>query len=155
VIDSTVVLRRAEDGRFRVPTRYWLVFGMFLLSVLLYVDRVCISSAKSDIASELKLATPHHSCEKFFKPAAPVVIESNIMNPMNCNRLAVVGSVRPSWVGSCFNLATRQGNVPMLALGGAAVTVAIVLDGLAYKRLARVAGKLPSRASLFLFYLMA
>jgi ACS family glucarate transporter-like MFS transporter len=37
-----------------VPTRYWLVFGMFMLSVLLYVDRVCISSAKSDIASELK-----------------------------------------------------------------------------------------------------
>ncbi len=37
-----------------MPTRYWLVFGMFMLSVLLYVDRVCISSAKSDIASELK-----------------------------------------------------------------------------------------------------
>jgi ACS family glucarate transporter-like MFS transporter len=55
VIYSTVVLRRAEGGRFRVPTRYWLVLGMFLLSVLLYIDRVCISSAKSDIASELKL----------------------------------------------------------------------------------------------------
>lgn len=36
-----------------VPTRYWLVFGMFLLSMLLYVDRVCISSGKSAIAADL------------------------------------------------------------------------------------------------------
>ena len=39
-----------------IPTRYWLVFGMFLLSVLLYVDRVCISSAKSEIAADLQLS---------------------------------------------------------------------------------------------------
>ncbi len=32
-------------------------------------------------------------------------------------------------------MATRQGNVPMLALGVAAVMIAIILDGLAYKRL--------------------
>ena len=38
-----------------IPTRYWLVFGMFLLSMLLYVDRVCISSAKTHIAADLKL----------------------------------------------------------------------------------------------------
>jgi ACS family glucarate transporter-like MFS transporter len=41
-----------------IPTRYWLVGGMFLLSVLLYVDRVCISSAKSDMAADLKLSDP-------------------------------------------------------------------------------------------------
>ena len=39
-----------------LATRYWLVLGMFLLSVLLYVDRVCISSAKSEIASDLQLS---------------------------------------------------------------------------------------------------
>lgn len=40
----------------RMPKRYWLVFGMFLLSMLLYVDRVCISSAKSAIALDLGLS---------------------------------------------------------------------------------------------------
>ncbi len=39
-----------------VPTRYWLVFGMFLLSMLLYVDRVCISAAKDGILADLKLS---------------------------------------------------------------------------------------------------
>src|ERR1041385_4454001 len=41
--------------KFRIPTRYWLVAGVFLLSMLLYVDRVGISSAKDSIASDLKL----------------------------------------------------------------------------------------------------
>lgn len=36
-----------------VPKRYWLVFGTFLLSMLLYVDRACISSAKDAIAADL------------------------------------------------------------------------------------------------------
>src|ERR1035437_6722340 len=40
-------------------------------------------------------------------------------------------------------LATRQGNAPMLAVGVAAVMVAIILDGLAYKRLASGAKKTP------------
>ena len=40
-------------------------------------------------------------------------------------------------------LATRQGNAPMLAFGVAAVMVAIILDGLAYKRLASGAKKTP------------
>jgi MFS transporter, ACS family, glucarate transporter len=39
-----------------MPKRYWLVVGMFLLSMLLYVDRVCISSAKSAIALDLGLS---------------------------------------------------------------------------------------------------
>jgi glucose uptake protein len=42
-------------------------------------------------------------------------------------------------------LATRQGNVPMLALGVAAVMVAIILDGLAYKRLAASGRKTPTK----------
>jgi ACS family glucarate transporter-like MFS transporter len=39
-----------------MPRRYLLVVGTFLLSVLLYVDRACISAAKNDIASDLKLS---------------------------------------------------------------------------------------------------
>lgn len=36
-----------------IPVRFVLVFFTFLLTVLLYVDRACISAAKSDISSEL------------------------------------------------------------------------------------------------------
>lgn len=40
---------------------------------------------------------------------------------------------------------TGQGNVPMLALGVASVVIAIILDGLAYKRLARSSKKTPTK----------
>jgi ACS family glucarate transporter-like MFS transporter len=36
-----------------VPTRYLLIAATFLLSMLLYVDRVCISAAKEQVAGEL------------------------------------------------------------------------------------------------------
>ena len=38
------------------PTRYMLVWSTFLLSVLLYIDRVCISVAKEPIAGALDLS---------------------------------------------------------------------------------------------------
>ncbi len=36
-----------------MPARFLLIAGMFLLSMLLYVDRVCISTAKEAVASDL------------------------------------------------------------------------------------------------------
>ena len=39
-----------------IPTRYLLVTSTFLLSVLLYIDRVCISVAKEPIAGALQLS---------------------------------------------------------------------------------------------------
>jgi len=39
--------------RSMVPKRYWLIFGTFLLSMLLYVDRACISTAKDAIRGDL------------------------------------------------------------------------------------------------------
>jgi ACS family glucarate transporter-like MFS transporter len=36
-----------------IPVRFVLVFFTFLLTVLLYVDRACISAAKSDISTDL------------------------------------------------------------------------------------------------------
>jgi ACS family glucarate transporter-like MFS transporter len=39
-----------------IPTRFMLVFSTFLLSVLLYIDRVCISVAKEPIAGALDLS---------------------------------------------------------------------------------------------------
>ncbi len=39
-----------------IPKRHLLLFGTFLLSVLLYVDRACISTAKGDITRDLGLS---------------------------------------------------------------------------------------------------
>lgn len=36
--------------------RYWVAAGMFLLALLLYIDRVCISVAKDPIAGDLNLS---------------------------------------------------------------------------------------------------
>lgn len=36
--------------------RHWVAVGMFLLALLLYIDRVCISVAKDPIASDLNLS---------------------------------------------------------------------------------------------------
>lgn len=38
------------------PIRYLMVFGTFLISVLLYIDRACISAAKESIALDLNLS---------------------------------------------------------------------------------------------------
>lgn len=39
-----------------IPIRFVLVFSTFLLTVLLYVDRACISAAKADISSDLSFS---------------------------------------------------------------------------------------------------
>ena len=39
-----------------MPKRFLLIFGTFLLSVLLYIDRVCISAAKEPITGDLGLS---------------------------------------------------------------------------------------------------
>ncbi|MEL7119172.1 MAG: MFS transporter [Bacteroidota bacterium] len=39
-----------------IKGRYWVAAGMFLLALLLYIDRVCISVAKDPIARELGLS---------------------------------------------------------------------------------------------------
>jgi len=40
----------------RIKGRYFVVAGMFLLALLLYIDRICISVAKDPIAGELGLS---------------------------------------------------------------------------------------------------
>jgi ACS family glucarate transporter-like MFS transporter len=44
-----------------LPRRYLLVIGTFLLSVLLYVDRTCISTAKDPVSRELGLSNEQWS----------------------------------------------------------------------------------------------
>ncbi len=40
----------------KIARRYYAVLGMFLLSLLLYIDRICISVAKDPIAGDLALS---------------------------------------------------------------------------------------------------
>src|SRR5215212_3016350 len=54
--DSSPGISSVAPRQRLIPTRFLLVLGMFLLSMLLYVDRVCISSAKSEIAADLRLS---------------------------------------------------------------------------------------------------
>ena len=42
-------------NRTIIPVRYIVVMGTFLLSLLLYIDRVCISVAKEPIQNSLAL----------------------------------------------------------------------------------------------------
>lgn len=39
-----------------IPKRYWMVVGTFLLAMLLYIDRILISVAKTDVAGSLSLS---------------------------------------------------------------------------------------------------
>ena len=39
-----------------IKGRYWVALGMFMLSLLLYIDRICISVAKDPIAASLSLS---------------------------------------------------------------------------------------------------
>jgi MFS transporter, ACS family, glucarate transporter len=39
-----------------MPIRYCLIFGAFVVSVLMWVDRACISAAKSSIAADLSFS---------------------------------------------------------------------------------------------------
>ncbi|MDH3243906.1 MAG: MFS transporter [Saprospiraceae bacterium] len=39
-----------------IKGRHWVAIGMFLLALLLYIDRICISVAKDPIASDLELS---------------------------------------------------------------------------------------------------
>lgn len=46
----------ASIATIMIPKRYLLLSGTFLLSVLLYVDRACISTAKGEITRDLNLS---------------------------------------------------------------------------------------------------
>jgi len=49
-------ISRHTAGPHPGPRRYAVVFALFVLSMITYIDRVCISSAKEPIAAELSLS---------------------------------------------------------------------------------------------------
>lgn len=52
---SLLTHQRFVMCRSLIPTRALLVLGTFALSILLYVDEACISTAQEDIVGELEL----------------------------------------------------------------------------------------------------
>lgn len=56
LLSMRTTVQRSKMTRNLLPTRFLLVFGTFLLSLLLYIDRVTISAAKTPIASSLSLS---------------------------------------------------------------------------------------------------
>ncbi len=50
---STQDIKLTKEKKKTIPARYLMVAGSFLLALLLYVDRVCISIAKEPIANSL------------------------------------------------------------------------------------------------------
>ena len=46
--------------------RFWLVLGTFLLAMLLYIDRILVSVAKSDITADLALTDKQMGCTSKF-----------------------------------------------------------------------------------------
>jgi MFS transporter, ACS family, glucarate transporter len=49
-------VKRKTKARFFFPRRYFMIMGTFLLSLLLYIDRICISVAKEPITGALGLS---------------------------------------------------------------------------------------------------
>jgi len=116
VISPTTASSPAAARRFAIPTRYWLVFGMFLLSVLLYVDRVCMSSAKESIAGELKLTDTQMGwvLSIFALGYAIFQVPSGLLADRFGPRF-VLSAVVTAWSGFTALTAAAQGFASMLA----------------------------------------
>jgi MFS transporter, ACS family, glucarate transporter len=115
VISSTTAPPPVAARRFALPTRYWLVFGMFLLSVLLYVDRVCMSSAKESIAADLKLTDTQMGwvLSVFALGYAIFQVPSGLLADRFGPRF-VLSAVVTVWSGFTALTAAAQGFVSML-----------------------------------------
>ena len=116
MISSTTAPPPVGARRFALPTRYWLVFGMFLLSVLLYVDRVCMSSAKESIAGDLELTDTQMGwvLSIFALGYALFQVPSGLLADRFGPRF-VLSAVVTVWSGFTALTAAAQGFVSMLA----------------------------------------
>ena len=57
--DAVFLVRVADRGKEGQPLKkYYVVLVLFVLSMITYVDRVCISTAKDPISGEMHLSDP-------------------------------------------------------------------------------------------------
>lgn len=140
-----------KEWRFQLF--YWdYALGVFLLALMLALTFGSMGPDGRSFLADLKQAD-----NKWLGSAFLGGILFNLANILLVAAIDIAGMAVafPLGVGLALvlgiittYLATRQGNVPMLALGGGAVTIAIILDGLAYKRLAQSGSKTPLKGIL-------
>jgi glucose uptake protein len=144
---------KLTGGRWRFELFYWdYAIGVFLLSLLL-----AFTLGSTGDGGRGFLADLHQADVRWLRSAFVGGVIFNLSNILLVAAIDIAGMAVafPIGVGLalCLGvvttyLVTRQGNAPMLALGVGAILVAIILDALAYKRLARSSQKTPVKGLL-------
>jgi glucose uptake protein len=142
--------QKLASKEWRFQLFYWdYALGVFLLSLLL-----AFTIGSSGSGGRGFLADLHQADAKWLGSAFLGGVIFNLSNILLVAAIDIAGMAVafPVGVGLALCLgvittfmATRQGNVPMLALGVAAIVIAIILDALAYQRLAASGKKTPGK----------
>ena len=140
--------QKLASKEWRFQLFYWdYAFGVFLLSLLLAFTLGSTGSGGRGFLADLQQADGQWLGSAFLGGVIFNLSNILLVAAIDIAGLAVafpvgVGLALVLGVITTF-LATKQGNVPMLALGVAAIMIAIILDALAYKRLASGGRKTP------------
>jgi len=140
--------QKLASKEWRFQLFYWdYAIGVLLLSLILAFTMGSTGSGGRSFLADLRQADGHWLGSAFL--GGVVFNLSNILLVAAID-IAGLAVAFPVGVGLALvlgvittYLSTRVGNPPMLAAGVAAIVVAIMLDALAYKRLARGAQKTP------------
>jgi len=140
--------QKLASKEWRFQLFYWdYAIGVFLLSLLLAFTLGSNGSGGRGFLADL-----HQADSKWLGSAFLGGIIFNLSNILLVAAIDIAGLAVAFPVGVglalCLGvittyLATKQGNAPMLAFGVVAILVAIILDALAYKRLASTGQKTP------------
>ena len=145
--------QKLASKEWRFQLFYWdYAIGVFLLSLLL-----AFTLGSSGSGGRGFLADLHQADSRWLGSAFLGGVIFNLSNILLVAAIDIAGLAVafPVGVGLALCLgvvttymATKQGNVPMLAFGVVAIMVAIILDALAYKRLARSGQKTPVKGMI-------
>ena len=145
--------QKLASKEWRFQLFYWdYAIGVFLLSLLL-----AFTLGSSGSGGRGFLADLHQADSKWLLSAFVGGVIFNLSNILLVAAIDIAGLAVAFPVGVglalCLGvittyLATKQGNVPMLACGVVAIMVAIILDALAYKRLASTGIKTPVKGMI-------
>jgi glucose uptake protein len=140
--------QKLASKEWRFQLFYWdYAIGVFLLSLILAFTMGSMGQSGRSFLADL-----HQADSKWLGSAFLGGVIFNLSNILLVAAIDIAGLAVAFPVGVglalCLGvittfLATGQGNVPMLALGVAGIMVAIILDALAYKKLASAGQKTP------------
>jgi glucose uptake protein len=145
--------QKLASKEWRFQLFYWdYAIGVFLLALIL-----AFTMGSSGAGGRGFLADLHQAGNRWLASAFLGGVIFNLSNILLVAAIDIAGLAVafPVGVGLALvlgvittYLSTKVGNVPMLALGVACIMVAIVLDALAYKRLASGGLKAPAKGML-------